>query len=572
MHITDRRGRNAILLGAGLLFAALGFVLHAKLGPPDTFWTFDNGGKALVLGHLREDAGQTWLSYPGRHLDPELHSFPIPFEGDEPYAELRGGRVFSSYLSPFLWISLPFAIGFGFAGLALLPALGGGLTVALTGWLAARVVGPGAALGAAAIVAIATPLLFYSSVFWEHTPVIALTAAAMLLLVERGRERPLLAGILLGAACLFREEALLLLVATGLALLITWRSLAVIARFIAGGAVFVTALALANRWISGSWLGVHVSVNRPELLGGVGEATEALLLGTGFSGVPIGVVGGILVLLTMSRLGPGASRGSKALLVLGIIALGVVSIAAAIRFPGAEDRALALISSNSALVFLPWALALPFLAGGEPTDRSVFLAAIAVTFVLLFLAFVPPRSISGVHPGPRMLLPVLPIVAALAAKRWRHGAGPLLLPLLLIGFLWNVRSLEILHGKRQLAGGIAAALSEDPRHIVVTNLFWLPTELSPLWGQKQFHLVSGSEALAELAVNAAAFGERELVVATVAGTVPRPPNATVRDERFPAFSIDLHVQPLGRAQRELELPRGLRRHAPSRPPQVDSGP
>jgi len=77
--------------------------------------------------------------------------------------------------------------------------------------------------------------------------------------------------------------------------------------------------------------------------------------------------------------------------------------------------------------------------------------------------------------------------------------------------------------------------------------------------------VPGSKDLAELAVRAAEYGERELVVATVAGTIPRPPAATVRDPRFPAFSIDLHVQDLGRGQ-ELELPPELRRHGPSRPP------
>jgi hypothetical protein len=556
--------RNAILITGGVTFAALGIVLH-ELGPVDTFWTFDNGGKALVLANLREDVTRTWISYPGRPIDPELRYFPIPFAGDEPYAELRDNRVISSYLSPFLWITLPFAVGLGFSGLVVLPALSGGLAVVLTGLLAARlrVFSPDSravALGAAAVVAFASPLLFYSSVFWEHTPVVALAAGSALMLVVRDGERPLAAGLLLGAASLLREEALLLLAATGLALLFGRRSPSVILRFAGGGAVGVAALAIVNRITSGTWLGVHVSVNRPGFLGSAGDAADGLLLGTGFSGVSVGWVIGLLGVLAVNRLWPGRLLFTTARRVAAVAGLTAVSVAAVIRFPGSEDQALALIQSNSALVFLPWALVLPFFAGRPSDDRSVFLATIVIAFVGLFLVFVPSRSISGVHPGPRMLLPVLPILAAFAAKRWREGDGPLLLPLLLIGFAWNVRSLEILHAKRQVMGNVAAALADDPRRVVVTNLFWLPTELSPLWSEKQFHLVSGSEDLARLAARAAASGEREITVATVAGQVPRRPDRTVRDARFPAFSVDLHVQRVARKAPLFDLPAAPRRH------------
>ena len=113
MH--GRPHRDPLPLALGAIVAALGLTLHAALGPPGTCWTFDDGGKALVLANLLEDPGRTWIPYPGQAIDPDFEFFPIPLGGDEPYAQLRNGRVVSSYLSPFVWLTLPFAAALGSA-------------------------------------------------------------------------------------------------------------------------------------------------------------------------------------------------------------------------------------------------------------------------------------------------------------------------------------------------------------------------------------------------------------------------------------------------------------------------
>lgn len=60
-------------------------------------------------------------------------------------------------------------------------------------------------------------------------------------------------------------------------------------------------------------------------------------------------------------------------------------------------------------------------------------------------------------------------------------------------------------GRNPLVGVLAALVAvtgvllhsvPDPRRVVATDLFWLPTELPSLWRSKQLHLVRGPDDLA----------------------------------------------------------------------------
>jgi hypothetical protein len=225
--------------------------------------------------------------------------------------------------------------------------------------------------------------------------------------------------------------------------------------------------------------------------------------------------------------------------------LAFASIRGWLHFPGGLDAALALRKSNSAALFLPWALAAPFLRSEESAQSSAWrlLGGSAVLFVVMFLVLVPGRSITGVHPGPRMLLPVLPLGAAVAASRLTSSrpATFLLAPLLLGGALWNFSSLELLHAKRALSGDLAAALAARPERVVITDQFWLATEMMHLWDRKQFYLVGTDREMRAFVARATAAGERTIVAATEPGRIPATPVASVHREDLPAFSVDLQV-------------------------------
>ncbi len=526
---------HAILGALAVVTSITGFELHEKLGPPDTFWTVDDAGKALVLDRIARDPSAPWLTYAGAALDPGYTMFPQPLEGAEPYAVRRGERVLSQYHAPFVWLALVPYRAFGDAGRGMWPALGAGAAVLLTGRLAAAVAGPMAGVIAALIAIVASPLLFYAAVFWEHSLTIALAAGAFLALAK---SRPMVAGIAFGAATLLREESILLVVAAvGAALVDRKRSAAW--RIALGGAVGALSRAGFHAATTGSWLGVHAGLNRSEPFVHAFEAASGLLFGCGFSGLPMIAAVGALILFG-SSLGRRSSLSGIAPM-LGVAILFAISALGWRGFPGGQDRVLALVRSNSAVLFVPWVFAAPYLSGAAPANLRLPVAT-SVLFVALFLVLVPERSITGVHPGPRMLLTVLPVAAAVAAARIagnpRHVF--MLMPLFLASAAWSVRSLDLLHAKRAAAGVLAHAIANAPDRIVMTDLFWLPTEMAALWDRKQFHLLRRDADLERLARGAAASGERSMLAAVEPGRIPAEALAPLRPADLPAFSVDLH--------------------------------
>ncbi len=529
----------ALLAGAAcLLVAALG-------GPPDTFWTVDDAGKDLVLRNLLRHPVRATLDYPGRALDPELALFPMPLGGSEPYAARHGDAIVSQYAAPFVWLTLPLAAAWPAGARALLPAFGAALAVFVTFRLGARL-GGGAGSGAraAALALAATPLLFYGALFWEHTLTIALAGAAFLALTDARGPRALAAGLLLGGAILLREELVLLAAAVVVAAAGEGPPFRV-ARGVALGAAAGLAARLAFHFVtSGAWLGVHAALNRPDPFVHAARAVEGLLLGSGASGAPPWAAAAALAALALGARGGTAGRALGA---AGAAALAALAVLAWWRFPGGEDAALALRHSNSALVALPWALAAPFLPApprdAAAADAERLLGRAALVFLVLFVTLVPSRSITGVHPGPRMLLPLLPLAAAVAAARLggsRFGVAALA-PLLAVGAAWAGTSLALLHAKRTLSGDLAAALRARPETVVCTDLFWIPTDMSALWDGKRFFLLRDDRDLARLTDAARAAGETGILAVMAPGRLEADPVAQVRDPALPAFSADVHV-------------------------------
>ena len=161
--------------------------------------------------------GPLQLDYPGERFDPTGDAFPF----EPPVIFLTPVGWMSVWLNPMVLFLVPlFDRLFSWAGYLMAPFLGGLLTISALTKLGKELHLPKPDLSGP-LVWIATPLLFYSLVLWEHTLAVGcgLMGLASLLGAVRGRKPPFRAGLWLGVSSLFRPEAAL---AAGILCLSIW--------------------------------------------------------------------------------------------------------------------------------------------------------------------------------------------------------------------------------------------------------------------------------------------------------------------------------------------------------------
>jgi hypothetical protein len=101
----------------------------------------------------------------------------------ESYYDRRGGELHMAWPALFPLVVYPFHRAFGWFGIFVLPIACGALSVWMTGVIADRI-RPGTGWMAALLVAVATPVLVYSTLYWEHTIALALELGALLLVMN----------------------------------------------------------------------------------------------------------------------------------------------------------------------------------------------------------------------------------------------------------------------------------------------------------------------------------------------------------------------------------------------------
>jgi hypothetical protein len=318
-----------------------------------------------------------------------------PFDGPNlPYSSVRAGkRILNTFPSGTAFLALPHAaLGLVGSGGRVTPELvdrwekhaAALLTVAAVAllWAAFRRWGDGAALGAAAVFALATPVPANAAqALWSFTGEISCLALAIFLAL-RARPLPAWAGVAAGAAFACRPTALVGAVAIGAAILATDRRSAV--RYAAGlGAVLAAACGVQFA-LYGHPLGAYGAMNTAQ------RAFSANYVG-GLAGVLASPSRGLLVFCPWVLLLPlGVARRNES--PAGLFAWTLASLGAA--------AATVLLAASHVLWWGGWSLgprltteAAPFLAlaatplflfAGRPM-RSAFLALAAFAAATQFL-------------------------------------------------------------------------------------------------------------------------------------------------------------------------------------------
>ena len=184
--------------------AALGYgVLGLLVLYPDTLFSVDAAVKLLQARALLDSGLQSLsIPYPAAGLDPAFEFFPFA----QPFVFKAAGSwhgVFPSAVALFNAAWLPVGAG----GVVLASALGGGIALGVMSSVKTNA----PAWAVPLVLGIGTSFWFYCVLPWEHVPALALSTAAWGIVLGSTRRSALTgAALALGTAIVLREESLLL--------------------------------------------------------------------------------------------------------------------------------------------------------------------------------------------------------------------------------------------------------------------------------------------------------------------------------------------------------------------------
>ncbi len=500
--------------------------------PRDGFWINDDALRFIQLQVLDASGFRDFsLPWSGRPHDPELRFAPVR----PPFSRIIAGRLYASYSPVFAMLSVvPFRM-LGFAGLYLIPQAGTLLALFAARRLANRIC-PDPHLRAHAgslaviVVALATPLWFYTQTFWEHTAAVGLASTSLLAClhyVDRpGRSRALAVGFLSALPIYLRPDFYLFAGVVALVALARrpWRwhdGVALLA------ALAATALPLwVFHWaITGSPLGAHLAAQGWQDLDPSGylaqrpnSARNLLLNAHGDPWISLAIASPFLA---CAILGPRLTgrRFRVAVPLAGALAC-AAGIAALYGHLASDQPMLWLVSANGLFAVSPF-LIFGFIPApadaGESEEAAARVAAAgrARTTVLrvlflhvgLYAALVPELNSAGMHWGCRFLLIAYPITGAVAAVTcavaWQRlrGSGPAratIAAALLLSVATQLYSLDLLFARKRFSAELAAIVAAEPGDFLVTDVWFLPQDLARVFFDRPIFLVRNRRQLAQL--------------------------------------------------------------------------
>jgi hypothetical protein len=460
------RTRLAIFV-AGALLVVIRFTL-----PANAFWISDAGNKNLVAENFAASGYRhVSIGYPAADIDPNFRWFPA-----------AGGhfrRLGAHYFSIVPWVFpllaaalgtlwIPFAAGIGI--LMMMPSL-------------LREAGSDADPAWAVLVtAFATPIAFYSLDFWEHTLATLLATGVVVLLLRR---KPLLAGLAAGASIVIRDEGYVLLAAVIIALAVAHELRPRIAPLLAGTAIVIAPYWLAQWMIFGNPFGLHLAVHA------VGDSVSfparivrnVLYFLFHFHDRPL--IAALLALPAAAAIVIGFRRrrpeqGSRAEDIAAVL-VGIGAMIGIIVWITDNDPIINTIFTQGLFLFLPFTVL--FLTRWRElvtgNNAMAVIARIAAVYVVL-MPLVLRANWSGVVWGPRYFLTIVPLLVVLSLRRSKIAVG-----LIVISFVLEGYGLVLLHRKLDATSQLVTIVRAAPQ-AVISDVYWLPEELSALYFEKKF--------------------------------------------------------------------------------------
>ena len=501
----------ALVAGLVAFYSVLGLVILE----PESLYSGDIGVK-FVQARALADSGFASLDIPyrGEFLDPERTFFPLR----PPFVMVAGGATQAIFPPASAVIQAGMVALFGFKGLIALSIVSAGV-VLVASW---KMTTPELGVPVLVAVGLGGPLWFYAVIGGEHAPALALSTAAFAVAVSSSRWRWLafLSGALVGAGATLRDEVILLVPGLLLATWVRQRAWRALATAVAG--VLIPLLLSAGLEVL--WFGrppaahlrhaVHlvqtalhmtteanpdVPVLRPMTLR---ERYDTIviywLLGRGTDYQVAGFVAALVVAIVVRR----RWRSSVGILIW-LLAFGATAVSDLWEVLTAPKFLAGLIRTSPYVVLALMPLA-PRPAGDRPVGLWFRSVVGFTTAAYLIIAYAGVDTTGGKSLGPRLLLPLLPLltvsaIVTIAAYLRAEGAvnravGCTGAVLVAIAVVIHVGGTIPAYEQRNVDDASAVlAVAASPYRIVVADDMFTAQLLFPLYDRRIIFLADTPE-------------------------------------------------------------------------------
>jgi hypothetical protein len=499
-------------------YVVLGLVILA----PESVYSGDIGVKYVQAQALADHHFASLdIPYPGEFLDPGREFFPL-----RPPFVMKTGGTTQAIFPPASAVMQAIAVSVGgFRGLIVLSLLSAAVVLVASCGLAPA----NYRLAIVVAVGLGGPLWFYAVSGWEHAPAVALGTAAFAWVLRSptaSGAAPLVAGALIGAGATMRDEVMLL--APGLLLTIWFRDRGwwPLGKAVAGVLIPLAMAAVVEVWWFERPAAAHLRHAVHLLQAAVGvtdqpnpdvpvlrpmtprERYDTVVVYWMFGRGTDPQVAGFVAALAAALLIRWKWRSSAGLLVW-LLAFGVTAAGDLWEVVTAPKWLAGLVRVSPFVVFsvLPFAVGRPDSGRGEQRWLPFVFGVTALIYLLI--AFAGVDTSGGKSLGPRLLLPLHPLLsvsAVLVIATYLGSSAAIDRAVGWVGVSLVVTAVAIHLGgtipayRQRNADDAAAVLAAaaSPERIVVADDMFTAQLLFPLYNHKIVLLADTSESGARL--------------------------------------------------------------------------
>jgi hypothetical protein len=484
-----------VFAGLAILYLVLGLAVLTS----DAIYSGDIGVKFVQARALAAHRFTSLdLPYPGAFLDPERTFFALR----PPFVITVGAETQSIFPTASSIVQALAVTTAGVRGMMAVTILAGLVTL----WATARMSPPELRPWTLLAAGLAGPLWFFAVSGWEHAQAVACGAAAFAVAMQGpGAARAAIAGAVLGLGVTQRDEVLLL--APGLLAVLwvqtrSWRPLAIAACGLA--AVLFAATAVDVWWfgrppaahlrhavhiVRGAWLGTEPGTDIPSLRPfTMRQRYETViqywLLGYGNDRVIAFFAAGLAVALVLRFV--WKTPAGLLVWLAAIVALAAIDLVEVVRAPKWLAGMLR-VSPYFVFAMLPPPRGRPW----TPAHAALVFTAV----VYLLLAYGGVDTTGGKGLGPRLLLPLFPILAVASVSSIRDylsaparvervigATGALLLAVALT--IHAAGTIPAYVARNRDDGSAMMAVKTSPERVVVADDMFTAQLLMPLYFRK----------------------------------------------------------------------------------------